>query len=94
MQSLRSILTRFGERKYSVAGDIANMFFQIRITPQDQDMLRILWFSAPDMKGDVVAYKFRVAPYGLRCIPSMVGYSLAYTAEKNIVKVSCLWTIS
>ena len=88
LQSLRSILTRFGERKYGVAGDIANMFFQIRIAPRDQDMLRILWFSAPEMKGDVVAYKFKVAPYGLRCIPSMAGYSLAYTADKNMVKVS------
>ena len=88
LQSLRSMLTRFGEKKYGVAGDIANMFFQRRIAPRDQDMLRILWFSAPEMKGDVVAYKLKVAPYGLRCIPSMAGYSLAYTADKNMVKVS------
>ena len=88
MQSLRSILIRFGERQYGIAGDIANMFFQIRIAPEDRDMIRILWFSESDMKGDVVAYQFQVAPYGLRCIPSMAGYALMFTAESNIPDVS------
>ena len=50
MQSLRSILIRFGERQYGIAGDIANMFFQIRIAPEDRDMIRILWFSESDIK--------------------------------------------
>jgi len=89
MQSLQSILLRFGEKRYGVARDIANMFFQIRIAPEDQDMLRILWFDKPDMQGDVVAYRFQVAPYGLRCIPSIVGFSLLYTAERNAPNVSC-----
>ena len=88
MQSLRSILVRFGERKHGVAGDIANMFFQIRIDPADRDMLRILWFSEPEMKGEVVAYQFQVAPYGLRCIPSIAGYSMIFTAEDNMPHVS------
>ena len=88
MQSLRSILIRFGERQYGIAGDIANMFFQIQIAPEDRDMIRILWFSESDMKGDVVAYQFQVAPYGLRCIPSMAGYALMFTAESNIPDAS------
>ena len=88
MQSLRSILIRFGERQYGVAGDIANMFFQIRIAPEDRDMLRILWFSEPDMNGDVAAFEFQVAPYGLRCIPSIAGYAMMFTAENNIPDVS------
>ena len=58
MQSLRAILIRFGERKHGIAGDIANMFFQIRIAPEDRDMLRILWFSESDMQGHVVAFQF------------------------------------
>ena len=61
MQSLRAILIRFGERKHGIAGDIANMFFQIRIAPEDRDMLRILWFSESDMQGHVVAFQFQVA---------------------------------
>ena len=64
------------------------MFFQIRIAPKDQDMLRILWFDKPNMEGNVVAFRFQVAPYGLRCIPSIAGFSLLYTAEKNWPDVS------
>jgi len=88
MQSLRSILIRFGERQYGIAGDIKNMFFQIRIAAKDRDMLRILWFSDPDMKGSIAAYQFQVAPYGLRCIPSMAGYAMVFTADNNIPNVS------
>ena len=88
MQSLRSILLRFGEQKHAIAGDITNMFFQIRIAPEDRHMLRILWFEKPGMQGDIADYEFCVAPYGLRCIPSVAGYALLYTAEKNIPSVS------
>ena len=88
MQFLRSILIRFGEKKYGLAGDMANMFFQIRIDPADRDMLRILWFSQPEMKGELVAYQFQVAPYGLRCIPSIAGYSMIFTAEENVPHAS------
>ena len=65
MQSLRSILRRFGEKKYGLAGDIANMFFQIQIDPEDRGMLWILWFSESKTKGKIVAYQFHVAPYSL-----------------------------
>ena len=88
MQSLQAILIRFGERKHGIAGDIANMFFQIRFVPKDRDMLRILWFSESDMQGHVVAFQFQVAPYGLRCIPSIAGYAMIFTAQQNISNAS------
>ena len=88
MQSLRSILIRFCEHKYGVVSDITNMFFQIQIAPEDRDMLRILWFDGPDMQGDIAAFQFQIAPYGLRCIPSIAGYAMIYTAEKNTPSVS------
>ena len=88
MQSLRAILIRLGERKHGIAGDIANMFFQIRIAPEDRDMLRILWFSESDMQGHVVAFQFQVAPYSLRCIPSIAEYAMIFTAQENISNAS------
>ena len=88
MQFLRAILIRFGERKHGIAGDIANMFFQIRIAPEDRDMLRILWFSESDMQGHVVAFQFQVAPYNLRCIPSIAGFAMIFTAQENISNAS------
>ena len=48
MQSLQSIVIRFGEKRYGLASDISNIFsngFQIRIHTGDQDMLRILWLD-------------------------------------------------
>ena len=87
MQSLQSILIRFGEKRYGIAADISNMFFQIRVHPGDQDMLRILWFDEPNMQEKVKAFKFQVAPYGLRCVPSMAGFAMQYTARRNIPSV-------
>ena len=72
MQSLQSVLFRFGERQFGIAGDVANMFFQIRVHPDDCDMLRVLWFDQPDMGGNIAKFRFQVAPYGLKCIPSIV----------------------
>ena len=51
-------------------------------------MLRILWFSESDMQGHVVAFQFQVAPYGLRCIPSIAGYAMIFTAQENISNAS------
>ena len=69
---------------HGIFGDIANMFFQIRIAPEDQDMLQILWFDGPGLQGNVVVYRFQVVPYGLKCSLSIAGYSLLYTAKRNI----------
>ena len=66
MQSFRSILLHFGEKMHGIAGDVANMFFQIRIAPEDQDMFRILWFDGRGLQRNVVVYRFQVALYGLR----------------------------
>ena len=88
MQSLRAILIQFGERKHGIAGDIANMFFQIRIAPKDRDMLCIFWFSKNDMQGQVVAFQFQVASHGLRCTSSIAGYAMIFTAQQNISNAS------
>ena len=53
LQSLQFILFRFGEKKYGIASDISNMFFQIRFHEGDRNMLRILWFDEPNMQGEV-----------------------------------------
>ena len=86
MQPLRAILIRFEEKKHGIAGDISNMFFQIRVAPDDRDMFRILWFSGDSREGEVTAYQFQAAPYGLRCISSIVGYAMTFTAQENILK--------
>ena len=39
------------------------------------------------MQGKVKAFKFQVAPYGLRYVPSMAGFAMQYTAQRNIPSV-------
>ena len=51
-------------------------------------MLRILWFDDPDMQDDIAAFQFQVAPYGHRCIPSIAGYAMIYTAGKKTSSAS------
>ena len=81
MQFLPSIPQRFGEKDMALQA-ILPTYFQIGIHPNDRDMLRALWFDQPNIQGDVATFQFQVALYGLKCIPSMVGYALHYTAEK------------
>ena len=92
LQSIQSILFRFGEKKYGIASDISDMFFQIRIHEGNRDMLRILWLDEPNMQGEVTQFRFLVSLYCLRCIPSMAGYALHYTAERNVPNVSASTT--
>jgi len=87
MQSLKSILICFGEKNTWHRRRYSQYVFQIRIGPEDQHIIRILWFDGPGIQGNVAVYRFQVAPYGLRCIPSIAGYSMIYTAEKNIPNV-------
>ena len=54
MQSLRSLLICFGEKISGIAGDVADMLFQIGIAPEDQDRLRILWFDGPGLQATLL----------------------------------------
>ena len=40
------------------------------------------------MQGDIAPFQFQVARYGLRCIASIAGYAMIYTAGKNTPSVS------
>ena len=84
--ALADILMRFREYEYAITGDIKSMFFQIRIAPQDRDMLRIIFYNNQTSSYD--HYRFKVAPFGLKCIPSMAGFCIHYTADRNIPKVA------
>ena len=58
----------------------------MRFGPPPQS--KILATLMPGLQGNVVVYRFQVALDGLRCSPSIAGYSLLYTAERHIPDVS------
>ena len=43
LNNLVGVLLRFREGKYAAVSDIEQMFHQINVRPEDQDLLRLLW---------------------------------------------------
>ena len=85
LPSIVEILMRFREFQFAFCGDIQNMFFQIGLHPKDQDMLRVLFYD--DDGKTLKHYRFKVQPYGIRPVPSIAGFCINYTANKNYAKV-------
>ena len=80
-EPLVNILVRFRQHRYAFCGDIKNMYFQILVHPRDRDMLRVLFY---DEEGNIVHYRFRVMPYGLKPMSSIAGFCIRYAARKGI----------
>ncbi|XP_055923707.1 uncharacterized protein LOC129954075 [Eupeodes corollae] len=69
LTSLPAILFRFRERSIAICGDIEQMFHQIFIRPEDQDVQRFLWRDGDDAKQPDV-YVMNVMIFGASCAPS------------------------
>ena len=72
--------------KYAVMADIPNMFFHISLEPKDQNVLRFFPFTEgrPDFNDQ---WGFTVMLYGLVCEPSIAGFCIKYTINKNYANV-------
>ena len=47
--SLVGVLTHFRKNKVALVADIKAMFYQIKVDPQDQNVLRFLWWTKNDL---------------------------------------------
>ena len=59
------------------------MFFQIGLDSKDRGILRFLPFANGSSCNASNQWRFEVMPYGLICVPSIAGYCIKYTAQKN-----------
>ena len=48
--SLIGVLTRFRQERVAVMADIECMFYQVRVPPDDSDVLRFLWWPGNDLE--------------------------------------------
>ncbi|XP_055614645.1 uncharacterized protein LOC129760976 [Uranotaenia lowii] len=71
------VLFRFRQFSVAVSGDIAEMFHQIRIRPEDQNAQRFLWRTNPYKDPEV--FVMQVATFGATCSPA----SALFVKRKN-----------
>ena len=63
--------------------DIKGMFHQVRVSKEDFDFLRFLWWPNGDIKQKLVEYRMVVHLFGAVSSPSCVTFALIKTAEDN-----------
>ena len=62
---------------------IEAMFHQVRVTPNDYDALRFLWWPNNDLNAEPEEYQMLVHLFGATSSPSCANFALQKTAEDN-----------
>ncbi|XP_055903410.1 uncharacterized protein LOC129939426 [Eupeodes corollae] len=70
--SLLGVLLRSRERKIGLSADIKEMYHQVKIPPEDQNVLRFLWRE--DVNSQFETYVMQVMTFGATCSPSCAQY--------------------
>ena len=58
---LINVLLRFRQHRVAVVGDIEAMYYQVKVSEDDRDALRFLWF---DDRGEIVTYRMNAHVFG------------------------------
>ena len=81
--SLVGVFLRFRENPVALMADIEAMFHQVRITPNDYDALRYLWWPNNDLNVKPDEYQMLVHLFGATSSPSYANFALRKTADDN-----------
>ncbi|XP_071476662.1 uncharacterized protein [Diadema antillarum] len=80
--NLLGVLLRFRQEPVAVMGDIKEMFHQVRVPPDERDMLRFLWWPEGNLSESPRTYRMCVHLFGGTWSPSCCSYALRHTAEE------------
>ena len=81
--NLVGVLTRFRQEPIALMADVESMFHQVRVSPDDCDALRFLWWPNNDLNSEPEEYQMMVHLFGATSSPSCANFGLRRTAEDN-----------
>ena len=81
LQNLIGIFVRFREQKIAITADIEAMFLQVKVPPEDCEMLRFLWRDNTNEPGEVYEYGRHFC--GAKSLPTCANYALQQVARDN-----------
>lgn len=79
--TLIGVFTRFRHEHIALMSDIEAMYHQVRVPPEDQDLLRFLWWPNGNLDEPLKEYKMVVHLFGATSSPSCANFALRKTAE-------------
>jgi len=80
---LVGVLTRFRQEKTALMADIESTFHQVRVRPENRDILWFLWWNSRDLNSTPEVYRMCVHLFGGVWSPSCCNFVLRKTAEDN-----------
>jgi len=81
--SIVGVLTRFRQEQVALAADIGCMFHQVKVSPDDYDAFRFLWWPDANLYAEPVDYRMVVHLFGATSSPSCSSFALRRTADDN-----------
>ena len=79
--TLIGVLTRFRHDHIALMSDIEAMYHQVKVPPEDSDLLRFLWWPDGNLNEPLQEYKMVVHLFGATSSPSCANFALKKTAE-------------
>ena len=86
---LISVLLKFRQGPIAIMADIKGMFYQVRVTPDDRDALRFLWWRDNNPTKDILTYRMTTHLFGGVWSPSCANFALKRCAADNTDSYSC-----
>lgn len=80
---LLGVILRFRQEPVAVMADIEGMFHQVKVTPEDVDFLRFLWWPNGDISQPLAEYRMLVHLFGAVSSPSCANHARKKMAEDN-----------
>lgn len=74
--SLVGVLMRFQQETVVVMADVEAMFHQVRVSDEDTDLLRFLWWPGGNYNQELVEHKMLVHIFGATSSPSVATFAL------------------